>query len=422
MSGLATQLVNLRPHLIRRALNDLARGEIVRTSLEAEVVRFYDRLDEAIASGSLEWLYTLMAEWVAARPQATSGERQSLVPLLHALRRATWSVLRDELAPAQAVEAIVTLEELFAAASLRLSQIEYEARVAAIEAELAAARVEMERLDKSKSDFIALAAHELKTPLTLIESYAQLLSNELPLDQLPRVDVHLRGLDNGARRLKEIVEDMIDVSLIDNNLLALHYEPVRLKGLMERARREFEQALRQRRLKLVIEDLDAGLTTYADPARLFQVFMNILENAIKFTPDKGRITIGSRLLPGFIELTIADTGIGIAAANHERIFARFGSLGDTEPGSGGRIKRKGRGAGLGLPLARGIIQTHGGSLWVESPGYDEQTCPGSTFHVLVPHLSEPPSDKSAKLFTPFPPVEATLQRPTPDPEHASPDA
>jgi len=129
-----------------------------------------------------------------------------------------------------------------------------------------------------------------------------------------------------------------------------------------------------------------------------QAFRNVLNNAIKYTPDGSTITIDGRTLPGFIEVTVADTGIGISQENQPVIFEKFGQLGRVELHSSGKTKFKGGGPGLGLPIARGILEAHGGSLWVESPGHDEKTCPGTTFHVLIPVRTESPDPNITKIF------------------------
>ena len=99
-----------------------------------------------------------------------------------------------------------------------------------------------------------------------------------------------------------------------------------------------------------------------------------------------------------IEVTITDTGIGISLEDQVEIFEKFGQLGRVDLHSSGKTKFKGGGPGLGLPIARGILEAHGGSIWVESDGYDEQECPGATFHVLIPIRTEAPETKMAKLF------------------------
>jgi len=124
----------------------------------------------------------------------------------------------------------------------------------------------------------------------------------------------------------------------------------------------------------------------------------VLTNAIKYTPDGGKIAISGRLLPGFIEVTFKDTGIGISVEDQRTIFEKFNQLGEVALHSSGKTKFMGGGPGLGLPITRGIIEAHGGTIWVESEGCDEETCPGSSFHILLPDRSEATDPKVAKLF------------------------
>jgi len=140
--------------------------------------------------------------------------------------------------------------------------------------------------------------------------------------------------------------------------------------------------------------------TFGDGERLLQAFSNLFSNSIKYTPDGGKITVDGRLLPGFVEVTITDTGIGIDPEDHQRIFEKFGRLGNVALHSSSKTKFKGGGPGLGLPITKGIIEAHGGAIWVESEGYDEDKCPGSTFHILLPMRKEPPDDRMARLFKP----------------------
>lgn len=140
--------------------------------------------------------------------------------------------------------------------------------------------------------------------------------------------------------------------------------------------------------------------TFGDNERLYQAFRNLVSNAIKYTPDGGRISVDGRKLPGFIEVTIRDTGIGIDPDDHIRIFEKFGRTGNASLHSSGKTKFKGGGPGLGLSITKGIIEAHGGAIWVESEGYDETNCPGAIFHVLLPLRKEPPDASAAKLFLP----------------------
>jgi signal transduction histidine kinase len=104
------------------------------------------------------------------------------------------------------------------------------------------------------------------------------------------------------------------------------------------------------------------------------------------------------MLPGFVEITITDTGIGISPKDQTGIFEKFGQLGRTDLHSSGKTKFKGGGPGLGLSITKGIIEAHGGTIWVESEGCDEVKLPGSTFHILLPTHAEPTDPRVAKLF------------------------
>jgi signal transduction histidine kinase len=258
-------------------------------------------------------------------------------------------------------------------------------------------------LDRSKSDFIAVAAHELKTPLTLIEGYASMMREQFSGDEsAAMLSLLLKGVDNGTRRLGEIIDDMIDVSMIDNNLLSLNFQPTWINQLLELLEEELKESIDDRKQIIEIRDFQGSdQMTFADSERIYQALRNILTNAIKYTPDGGKIIVDGRLLSGFIEVTVEDSGIGIPVEDQSRIFEKFGSLGDVALHSSGKTKFKGGGPGLGLPITKGILEAHGGTIWVESDGYDEELLPGSVFHVLLPILDSPPDDKVSKLLKPM---------------------
>jgi signal transduction histidine kinase len=226
-------------------------------------------------------------------------------------------------------------------------------------------------------------------------------SREASGTQLMELEL-MDGINSGTRRLKDIIDDMIDVSMIDNNLLKLNFQPVWIDRILQILKVELETAARERRQRVFIEDFPgASEMTFGDPERLMQVFRNVLSNAIKFTPDGGSVTVSGRKLSGFIEVVVNDTGIGINPEDQAIVFDKFTRLGNISLHSSGKTKFKGGGPGLGLHIARGIIESHGGAIWVESPGYDEENMPGSTFHIMVPQRSEPPDTSMAKLFSPL---------------------
>lgn len=394
-------LRSIRPHWINRINHRLARGEGVRSGFETQLNQFFDLLLQAVETGNPAWLDSLLDEWVLARPETDLEIRESsIVQLIEIMLTATHEVLSQAIDEKSALELVGLVLPTFVHAINYTSQKEASQNVERISAELNSARASMEKLDKSKSDFISIAAHELRTPLTLIEGYATMLRDRLAgLDPGGHADILLRGIDNGTRRLKEIVDDMLDVSMIDNDLLSLNFQPLWISRLLEMVQRDFREVMAQRSLDFqVIQFSGSQEMTFGDEERLFQAFKNLVSNAVKYTPDGGRIVIDGRALPGFLEIIVSDTGIGIDPSDHAHIFEKFGKLGSSALHSSGKTKFKGGGPGLGLPIAKGIIEAHGGTIWVESAGFDEALCPGTTFHVLLPLRDSPPDEKIARLF------------------------
>jgi signal transduction histidine kinase len=359
---------------------------------------------QAIITGDPSWMNKVLDGWAESRTQSElENQEASLAPMLNQIMMATHEVASELLSDRDAMALLGAILPIYSYAFQYTNKLETRLYVENVARELEAVQVTLERLDKSKSDFISVAAHELKTPLTLIEGYAAMLRDQLPGDgQNSPLALLVNGIDNGTGRLQEIINDMIDVSLLDNNMLQLNFQPVWVNQLLHIVQRELSQPLADRQQHLKIVDFE-GIEemTFGDSERLYQALRNLLTNAIKYTPDGGTITIDGRMLPGFIELTITDTGIGIDVNDQERIFEKFGRVGNVALHSSGKIKFKGGGPGLGLPITKGIIEAHGGAIWVESEGYDEVNCPGTTFHVLMPIRKESPDQRAAEIFKPL---------------------
>jgi signal transduction histidine kinase len=399
--------VTHRPWL-HRVARHLARGEELRANVENLLEQFYGRLKQTMETGDPGWLDPILESWVGARTQSELESREfSLPAIFNQMQLITYEIAQENLADADTVALMGALLPVYLHAIEFTTRLEMERNIDHISRELERVNDTLKQLDKTKSDFIAIAAHELKTPLTLIEGYAAMLRDQVPpRDELLQVRILLKGMDNGTRRLHEIVDDMIDVSLIDNNMLALHFQPIWLNRLLSDLSQEFSRAISERRQILEIRKFAGGEEmTFGDGERLYQAFRNIFSNAVKYTPDGGRITVDGRKLPGFIEIVVADTGIGIDSEDNARIFQKFGRLGSVSLHSSGKTKFKGGGPGLGLPITKGIIEAHGGTIWVESDGCDEVNCPGSKFHILLPIRKVPPDDKTARLFSPLSEVE-----------------
>ncbi|RME87300.1 MAG: GAF domain-containing protein [Anaerolineae bacterium] len=246
---------------------------------------------------------------------------------------------------------------------------------------------DLERLDRTKSDFISIASHELRTPLTVIRGYTEMLLESPEADETLRTT--LRGIHKGIMRLHEIMDSMFDIARIDSRTLQLHLEEVDIAALVRSVAAELADRAAQRKQTLAIKLPDLP-TVQADPSGLRKVFYNLIENAIKFTPDGGKITVHGQTTtsdtgPGeMVEVVVSDTGVGVDPTFRDLIFSKFYQPGELDKHSTAKTRFKGGGIGLGLALARGIVEAHGGRIWVESPGYDEVHFPGSDFHVLIP--------------------------------------
>ncbi len=401
----SSDLLNLhRSAWIEQLALRIVRGEELRESFKSSLGELFEAIAQSLESGDVAWVEIVLEKWVAARPHLEAEEMTiNLPPLLGQILINLIEIVQGALTPSEALEFLRQLLPTFLHGIVFVSQKEMELQIENIAEGLEKTRQDLEKLDKNKSDFISIAAHELKTPLTLIEGYSAMLKDEL--DKLPdqtQALTLLNGIENGSRRLKEIVDDMIDVSLIDNEMLSLNYQPLWIAQIVEAIHLEVKDILAERNQRFQVTPFEGGeVLTFGDVERLKQALSNVVYNAIKFTPDGGEITIDGRLLPGFIEVLIQDSGVGIDPADQLRIFDKFAQTGDVSLHSTSRTRYMGKGAGLGLPISKGIIEAHGGTIWVESDGFDPESCPGSTFHILLPIRKAPPDDKSAKLFHPF---------------------
>lgn len=244
----------------------------------------------------------------------------------------------------------------------------------------------LRKMDKTKTNFIQISAHELRTPLTLIMGYSQMLEQDLKNN--PDMQSLAQGILEGAERMTEVVDSMLDVSRIDSNSLVLRKTIMQVEPVVRKVQKEFTTAFEERKIQFSTEGLDALPAIAADPDMLQKVFYHLVMNAIKYTPDGGNVKVSGSYVngtePPHLEITVCDTGIGVDPSMHDLIFQKFSQTGDVLLHSSGKTKFKGGGPGLGLAIARGIVQAHGGHIWVESLGHDEQKYPGSKFIVSLP--------------------------------------
>jgi signal transduction histidine kinase len=388
---------------VERISRELASGEGVRIGFAEQLERFYELLEQAVMTGDMAWLDPILFDWGHAPTETNLEEGDYFVSfVMNRMISLTIEVARAKLNKTEALELLAVVIPIFTHSLSIVIRYEMETRVAHISSDLNKTQEKLQELDRNKSSFISVASHELKTPLTLIEGYATMMVDMADQSDQSPINSLLKGVNTGILRLRQIIDDMIDVSLIDNNLLTLHFQPVWISSLLNLLSNELKKTIASRKQTLVINQYEGSdLMIYGDSERLYQALLNVASNAIKYTPDGGTITINGRLLPGFIEISITDTGIGISAEHQATIFEKFGQIGRTELHSSGKTKFKGGGPGLGLPITRGIIEAHGGTIWVESEGYDEVKLKGSTFHILFPSRTEATDPLITKFFGHF---------------------
>jgi signal transduction histidine kinase len=245
----------------------------------------------------------------------------------------------------------------------------------------------LEQLDRTKTSFIDVSAHELRSPLTSTKGYAQMVQMKTRDD--PEMQTLSKGLVEGIERMTDIVNNMLDVTRIDSKVLKLVPEPTQISQAIMRVQKTFREGFEERKLTFKTEGLSELPAIYADPDLLYKVFYHIIVNAIKYTPDGGAITVRGRRVDDKpespeLEILVMDTGIGIAREHQDAVFEKFFQTGEVLFHSSGKTKFKGGGSGLGLAIARGIVEAHRGRIWVESPGYDETKCPGTKVFVRLP--------------------------------------
>jgi PAS domain S-box-containing protein len=242
-----------------------------------------------------------------------------------------------------------------------------------ISATAAAERAQAEAIDAShaKDDFISIVSHELRTPLNTIRLWTRMLRNER-LSGKDRED-GIQMIERAAAAQQQVIDDLFDVSRINSGKLRLGMRETRLADAIRGAVDAVEPVATARGIRLVSEiSPDIGVVR-ADPGRIQQVVWNLLSNAVKFTPTGGSVTVATRRISSVVRIEVTDTGIGIREEFVSRVFERFrqAEVGTT---------RKHGGLGLGLSIAKQLVELHGGTISVESEGHGK----GATFIVELP--------------------------------------
>ena len=250
---------------------------------------------------------------------------------------------------------------------------------------------ELTELDELKNNFIILISHELKTPLTAVSTNAQLMNMIIEKAGLQEDEMLSRtaaNLDKATARMRHVIDEIVQFFRIASGQLELVLNEIRLSDVIVPVVNNMASACEARNLTITMaDDLQMLPLVSVDPRKLKIVFQNIIGNAVKYTPDGGEIQIDATILENSqIEIAVKDTGIGVPLDEQQRVFDMFHMLGSLNTHSTSKSAFRGGGFGLGLPIARGIVEAHHGCIRLQSSGYDETLLPGTVCTVTLPCL------------------------------------
>lgn len=253
-----------------------------------------------------------------------------------------------------------------------LSKIELENKINERTRELALALEEVKKISKMKSDFISAVSHELRTPLTSIKGYASILMAG-KIGEIPAaVKERLEKINSHSDSLVKLINDLLDISRIEAGKVVMKFEPRALAEIASSAADLLHPQTKEKEIELKLDLLQNLPKVFVDRSQIERVFINLLNNAINFTPKSGWIKISAQDNPDFVEVVVADSGIGIAEQDITKIFQEFYRVDNP-------LTQTLKGSGLGLSLVKNIIEAHHGKIWVKS-----RLNKGSEFHFTLP--------------------------------------
>jgi signal transduction histidine kinase len=234
---------------------------------------------------------------------------------------------------------------------------------------------QLEAASRHKSEFLANMSHELRTPLNAIIGFSEVLAEKMFGEVNAKQAEYLQDILESGRHLLSLINDILDLSKIEAGHMELEPADFDLPGAIDNALTLVRERATRRGITLG-RTIDERLgLVHGDERKVKQILLNLLSNALKFTPEGGRIDVGGRLDGKVAEVSVADTGVGIAPADQEAVFEEFRQVGAAE--------RKAEGTGLGLALSRKFVELHGGKIWVQS-----ELGRGSTFTFTLPMRGE----------------------------------
>ena len=231
----------------------------------------------------------------------------------------------------------------------------------------------LKELDKMKSAFVSNVSHELRTPLTAIKASADNMLDRLIGDLNGKQVGYLTRIKSNSDRLARLINDLLDLSTIEAGKIDLRPTKLSLVTLVKEAAESLRPVATEKLINLTVMSADPGVIAWADRDKVIQVLMNLIGNALKFTPTRGKVTIAvAKDSAAWMQISVTDTGPGIPAEEVNKVFGRFYQIGQAGT-------QKTQGTGLGLAISKALVEMHGGKIWVES-----EAGKGSTFFFTLP--------------------------------------
>ncbi len=268
-------------------------------------------------------------------------------------------------------------------------QVSIPLETATLYEEIKQANVKLENLERMKSEFISIVSHELRTPLTAIKNSLGILKGGTAGATTPIMDKFLGLAERNVLRLKGIINDLLDLSKIEAGKMKFSFEKSDIAAPIETVKNTLENLIKEKNINFSLNIEENLPQVFIDTLRVEQVITNLLSNAIKFTPEQGEISISAKRVVGeilsrvelqpekdYIVVSVKDSGIGIEQENLEKVFDKFQQIESS-------LSRKIGGTGLGLPIAKQLVDAHKGAIWVDSVINS-----GSTFFFAIPVLDE----------------------------------
>lgn len=237
----------------------------------------------------------------------------------------------------------------------------------------------LKEIDRLKDEFVSLASHELRTPMTIIKNYLWMLMHDPNLQLSQKQTEYLSRAYSSTDRLILLVNDMLNVSRIESGRFTVNFEKTDLIALIQDTIAELEPRGQELGIKLLTQQPPTLKAVKADPQRIKQVLINLIGNSLKFTPEGGTITTIIEAKENEILIQVTDTGAGMTAEDISKLFQKFGTVGNEF-----LQKKNTQGTGLGLYITKSIIKLHGGRIWAESAGENK----GATFSFTLPYFDD----------------------------------